>query len=162
MYRCPKKICQKEKPLSLKSISLPQLAALICVATLLQGCNDDAGPEAIIRAKIESAQHAVEEKDASEVVESLVDEFSANNNMDKQSLRRLLALLFLQHKNINVVITRLDISINEYDPSTAHMEAVVLATGAQNILPQNGRLFTISGDWIKKDDEWLLSWASWK
>lgn len=135
---------------------------LLALAILLSGCNEPSSPEAAIRAKIEAAQQAVEDKDAREAVASLADDFSGNHGMDKQALRRLLAVLFLQHKNIHVVITRLDIKINEYDASTAKMEAVVLATGAERLLPKDGRMLQISGDWLNIDDDWQLKNISWK
>lgn len=131
------------------------------IAIMLAACGKTPPEEAIL-ANIKASQKAVENRDAGDAVKYLTDNFSGNRGMDKQELRRLLAVIFLQHKNINVVITRMDIKVNEYDPSTATMEGVVVATGADRLLPSDGRIFKVNGDWILQNDEWRLSKISWQ
>jgi hypothetical protein len=128
---------------------------------LLAGCGGE-GPEAEIRANIASMQQAVEAREPGAVVEHLADHFAGGNGLDKQGLRRILMAQFLQHKKINVAITHLDITVNEYNPVIARMEAVVAVTGAQNLLPQDGDLINVSGDWELHDGEWLLVSAQWE
>jgi hypothetical protein len=128
---------------------------------LLAGCGGE-GPEAEIRANIASMQQAVEAKESGAAVEYLAEHFTGSHGLDKQGLRRILLGIFLQHKNINVAITRLDITVDEYNPVNARMEAVVAVTGAQNLLPQDGDLISVSGDWELHEGEWLLVNAHWE
>jgi hypothetical protein len=136
-------------------------AAIAVIFFMLAAC-DKTPPEEAILANIKASQKAVENRDAGDAVKYLADNFSGNRGMDKQELRRMLAVIFLRHKNINVVITRMDIKINEYDPSTATMEGVVVATGADRLLPSDGRIFKVNGDWVLQNDEWKLAKISWE
>src|SRR5687767_6497087 len=81
------------------------------VLFLLAGCGSE-GPEAEIRANIESMQQAVEAKESGAAVGYLAEHFTGSHGLDKQGLRRILLGIFLQHKKINVAITRLDITVD--------------------------------------------------
>jgi hypothetical protein len=128
---------------------------------LLASCGTS-DPEAAIRANIASMQEAVEAREAGAAVRYLAEHFTGSYATGKQDLWRLLAGLFLQHQHINVVITRLDIAVNGYNPVTARMEAVVIVTGAEGLLPQNGELINITGNWELHEGEWLLVSAQWE
>ncbi len=134
---------------------------LISLLLLLGSCGGE-GPEAEIRANIASMQHAVEARESGAAVEYMAEHFAGSHGLDKQGLRRILMAQFLQHKNITVAITHLDIEVNEYNPVSARMEAVVAVTGAQNLLPQDGDLINVSGDWELHEGEWLLVRAQWE
>src|SRR5688572_19419890 len=118
----------------------------LCLLLFLAACGG-AGPEAEIRENIAFMQDAVEAKDSGAVVRYLAEHFSGTHGIDKRDLRRMLMAHFMRHKNINVAITRLDIIVNEYNPVTAQMNAVVIVTGAEGLLPQNGEMINVSGDW---------------
>jgi hypothetical protein len=141
--------------------SFGSAACFIYIFLALAGCGGE-GPEAEIRANIASMQQAVEAKESGAAVEYLAEHFTGSHGLDKQGLRRILLGIFLQHKNINVAITRLDITVDEYNPVNARMEAVVAVTGAQNLLPQDGDLISVSGDWELHEGEWLLVNAHWE
>ncbi|HEX5055671.1 MAG TPA: hypothetical protein VFX02_04150 [Gammaproteobacteria bacterium] len=134
---------------------------LLCVLLLLASCGTS-DPEAAIRANIAYMQEAVEAREAGAAVGYLAEHFTGSFGTDKRDLRRLLAAQFLQHKHVTVTITRLDISVNEYNPVTARMEAVVIVTGAEGLLPRNGELIDVTGDWELHDGEWLLVSAQWE
>lgn len=136
-------------------------AGFLCLILLLAACGG-AGPEAEIRANIASMQEAVEARESGGAVKYLAEHFTGSHGADKQALRRILMAQFLRHQNINVAITRLDISVNEYNPVTARMNAVVLLTGADGLLPRDGELINVSGDWELHEGEWLLVSAQWE
>lgn len=123
-------------------------------------CTETPAEEAI-RANIKSMQQAAEDKSPRKAVEFLADNFTGNQGIDKTGLRRLMAVIFLKHQNINVVISRLDIEVNQQDPYSAGMSAVVIVSGAQNILPQDGRIYQITGEWQYIDGDWMLVHALW-
>jgi hypothetical protein len=134
---------------------------LLSSLLLLAACGGSE-PEAAIRENIASMQEAVEAKESGAAVEYLAEYFTGPHGVDKQGLRRILLAHFLQHKNITVAITRLDITVNEYNPVTAQMDAVVVVTAAEGLLPQDGDLINVSGDWELHDGEWLLVNAQWE
>lgn len=119
-------------------------------------------PEEAILSNIKSMQQAAENKEARGAVKYLADNFSGNRGIDKTGLRRILAGVFLRHQNINVAITRMDIEVKTEDPFSAIMNGVVILTGAENILPQDGRVYKVTGEWQLQDDEWILVRAQWE
>jgi hypothetical protein len=131
------------------------------VVLLLAGCAGTE-PEAAIRENIAFMQEAVEAKESGAAVKYLAQHFVGTHGVDKQGLRRILMAQFMQHRKISVTMTRLDISVNEYNPITARMDVVVMLTGAENLLPRNGELINVSGDWELHDGEWLLVSAHWE
>ncbi|HEY3488153.1 MAG TPA: hypothetical protein VGL10_08805 [Gammaproteobacteria bacterium] len=135
--------------------------SVLLLLPLAVACSDTP-PEQAIRAHITAMQQAVKEKKSAAAVEHLAEHFTGSHGLDKQGLRRMLIGLFVQHRTINVAITRMDITVNEYNPVSAKMEAVVLLTGAQGLLPQDGEILNISGDWELLDGEWLLVNARWE
>ena len=134
---------------------------LLPLLLLLASCGTS-DPEAAIRANIASMQEAVEAKESGEAVKYMAEHFTGVSGIDKRGIQRLLVWQFMQHKSINVAITHLDIAVNEYNPVTARMEAVVIVTGAEGLLPQNGELINVTGDWELHEGEWLLVSAQWE
>lgn len=129
--------------------------------SLLASCSKSP-PEEQILTNIKSMQQGLKERKTSKAIEYLAEDFSGNHGVDKKSLRQVLIGQFLQHQNINVVITRMDITVPEHDPYQAVMEGVVIATGAKRILSQDGRIYKVQGDWRYVNDEWLLVRLQWE
>jgi hypothetical protein len=123
------------------------LARTSFVSILLLAACGGAGPEAEIRENIAYMQQAVEDRESGASVKYLAEHFTG---------------ALLRHQKINVAITRLDISVNEYNPVTARMNAVVIVTGADGLLPRDGDLINVSGDWELHSGEWLLVNAQWE
>lgn len=125
-------------------------------------CSSKTGPEEAIRANINAIAQAVEDKDTGEVLDYVTEQFLGNGRMDKQDLKGLILAYYLRHKKVNVVVTRMDIEVNEYDPYSAKMQGAVLLTGTDRLLPENGRMVNVSGEWQKRGDDWLLARLDWQ
>jgi hypothetical protein len=138
-----------------------KLSGIASLVILLAGCGS-AGPEAEIREHIAFMQQAVEARESGAAVKYLADHFNGAHGMDKRGLRRILMAQFMRHKSVGVTITRLDIQVDGHNPVTARMDAVVIVTGAEGLLPQDGDLINVSGDWELHDGEWLLVSAHWE
>ena len=95
-------------------------------------------------------------------MEHILDSFRGNEHMDKTQLRKFLTVHFLRHNNINVVVTQMNIKHDPALPYYATMEGIVAVTGAENILPQDGRIYSISGRWELHGDDWLLAELNWQ
>lgn len=133
------------------------LALLVCV---LGACSKTA-PEQAILEQIETLQQAVEDRSAGRVIEGLSDQFRGNAQLDKREMHRMLVGLFLRHKEINMVITKMDITVNPDDPLSATMQGAAIVTGAQHLIPDDGRVYSVAGHWQKLDGDWLLVSLTW-
>ncbi len=137
------------------------IVLLFWVGLCVSGCSKTPAEEAILK-NIESMQQAVEDGVPRKAVEFLDDEFTGNRGVDKMGLRRILIAALFRHANIRINITRMDISVNPRDPFLATMNCVAIFSGADNLLPQDGRIYQISGEWQYKNGEWLLMRANWE
>jgi hypothetical protein len=104
----------------------------------------------------------LEERKISKATEYIAEGFVGNSGLDKNTITRVLLGQFLRHKNITVVITRSEVTVNPNDPYTATLQGVVAAAGAENLLPQDGRIYSINSEWQLIDDEWMLIRMQWK
>lgn len=129
--------------------------------SFVSACNKSP-PEEEIRENIKLAQTAIENKEASDVLIHVAQDFLGNDSVDRNELRRMLAFQFLQHQNINVILTSLDIELDAGYSDRANMRANVLVTGASRWIPEDGRALNISGVWKLLDDDWKLQVVHWE
>lgn len=136
---------------------------IFCLLILpILSCTTKTGPQEAILANIKAIQQAVEDKDTGEVLDFVTEQFLGNGRVDKQGLRGLMLAYYLRHKKINVVVTRMDIEVSEYDPYSAKMLGSVVLTGTDHLLPEDGRMVNVSGEWQKYGDDWLLARLDWQ
>lgn len=138
-----------------------KLLGIVLFCLLLMSCSSPPAVEAI-EGIMDEIQQAVEDKDNSAVMKHILDGFRGNEHMDKNQLRKFLIVHFLRHNNINVVMTRMDIQHDPALPYYATMEGVVAVTGADNLLPDDGRIYAITGRWEQHDGDWLLAELNWQ
>ncbi|HEX7026354.1 MAG TPA: hypothetical protein VF268_03875 [Gammaproteobacteria bacterium] len=144
------------------SVGLRGLILGLSVLPIIACSPEETGPEAAILANIKAIAQAVENKDTGEVLDYVTEQFLGNDRLDKRELQGLMLAYYLRHKKINVVVTRMDIEVSEYDPYSAKMRGSVLLTGTDRLLPENGRLINVSGEWQKYGDDWLLARLDWQ
>ncbi len=137
-----------------------KFSVFLCIA-LITACSKPPAEEAV-RSNIEAVQKALEEKDTSDVLSYVKSDFLGNGYLEKSEIRRMLIAQFLQHQNINVVFSSLDVEHREELPYQTRMSGLVGVTGAENLLPNDGRLLSVSGTWRLVDDEWLLETLEWE
>ncbi len=137
------------------------IACCLIIGLSVSACSRTA-PEEAIRQAMADMQAGAEARKASQVLESVADSFLGKQYMDKAQLRRFLIGLFLRHKKINVVLTKLDIQLNPQDPLWAKMQGTVLVTGSESTLPSEGRLLSFNGEWQSIDGQWLLVRLQWE
>ena len=134
---------------------------VLVTCLLLVACSEQPAEEAV-RENIQAAQKALEEKNTREALSYLKSDFLGNGYLEKSEVRRILVAQFLQHKNINVVFSSLDVEHSEELPYQTRMTGLVAVTGAENFLPDDGRLLSVSGIWRLVDDEWRLESLDWQ
>ncbi len=135
---------------------LPLLAlAVLCACT-------PSPPEQVIRQALQRAEAAIEERDAGDAVAVLAEHFDGGGYYGKQDIRRMLALQFLQHQRIEVLLGNVDIELVEPQRQQAIMTATAVATGGVGLLPDDGRIWRLEGRWELIEGDWLLTRLSWK
>lgn len=140
-----------------RRIALPLL--LLC--GLLAGCGRD-DPQAALEQAVQQLQDNLEAKRNDQVLEQLHPQFSAQQQYDRDWAQRTMALLFLRHKQVRIIAigTR-----SELDPTYSgrgHTRAEVALTGAEGLIPDSARHYSVRLEWWQEGDDWLLARLSWE
>lgn len=135
--------------------------AFLLICALLAGCSPS-DPQAALEEAVQRLQDNIEAKHNDEVLEQLHPQFSANQQFDREWARRTMALLFLRHKQVRVIALGKN---SELDPSYAnkgHTRAEVALTGAEGLIPDSARHYSVKLEWWLEDDEWKLARLDWE
>ena len=142
---------------------MQRLTAFIAVISLLllnlSACGSDPDLEAI-REGIRNISVAAENHDTQGVVD-YIDNSYQGVGANLQGVTELLQRHFSANKNINLIISNIEIKIAD-DRQTAKVDIRVLMTGGEGNLPERGRLSAIKSRWGKLDGEWKVIDAAWK
>lgn len=133
------------------------LWALAALAALAAGCAKEP-PEAALRATIAGMQAAAEARGADTLAEAVSEEFVGPEGMDRDQLRRTLALVWLRDKNVGVQLGPLDV---ELVGDRARVDFTAGTTGGAGWLPDRGQLYQVETAWRLEGGDWKLLSASW-
>ena len=131
---------------------------LVSLCLGLAGCSKPA-PEQALRDTISQLQQAAVKKDVSAFFEHFADDFSGSDGLDRDSFRRYVQLIWLQHKDIGVTMGPLDVKLME-DRATVNF--TVALSGGQGFIPAQGQIYQVQTGWRLAGDEWVLISAPWK
>jgi len=136
------------------------------LAMMLAACNRPE-PEVGIREAIASIEQALGARDNAGVREHLTKDFrggpaEAANSLDQREAQRMLAGYFLRYRNIGVVVTAISVEPLPHDTDQAWSNATVLLTGAEGLIPETGRAYSVRGLWQFRDGGWRLAQLSWE
>ncbi|WP_407294346.1 hypothetical protein [Stutzerimonas zhaodongensis] len=134
--------------------------AFVTVAVLLVGCGRD-DPEAALKAAVDSLQSSIENKDTSQLMDLVHNEFSANRELDRDWVRRTATLMFLRHRNVRVIALNSRSWIDPTYRDKGYSEAQVALTGAEALLPQRLGHYDVRLEWWLTDGRWQLARLSW-
>ena len=134
--------------------------AFVTVAVLLVGCGRD-DPEAALKAAVDSLQSSIENKDTSQLMDLVHNEFSANRELDRDWVRRTATLMFLRHRNVRVISLNSRSWIDPTYRDKGYSEAQVALTGAEALLPQRLGHYNVGLEWWLTDGRWQLARLSW-
>lgn len=136
---------------------------LVCLLALigLAGCSKDT-PQAALEKAVSQLQENLEEKRSSAVLEQLHGQFTAQQQYDRDWARRTMALLFLRHKNVQVMALSKQSQIDPVYRDKGHTRAEVMLAGAQGLLPDSARHYRVSLEWWLDDGEWQLARLEWE
>lgn len=133
------------------------LAFGLC-ALLLAGCRGEPTEEAL-RGTIAAMAEAGEARDAAGVVEHLAEDFAGPGAMDRDRMRRTLALAWLRDREVGVALGPIDV---ELMGDRARAEFTVATRGGAGWLPDRAQVYRVTTGWRLDDGEWKLISADWE
>jgi hypothetical protein len=138
------------------------MARLFCVVAVLAlvACLRNPSEQAL-RDTLDALQTAGEERDVSDFMAHVAEDFVGNSSeYDRVGLERLLRMVSLRHQSIRVVKSGIEIEIHG-DRAVVRMR-ILVAGGSGGLIPESGQLFETESAWRFVDGEWMLGSASWK
>ncbi|MWV15274.1 hypothetical protein F3I16_04365 [Pseudomonas sp. L-22-4S-12] len=135
--------------------------SFLVLLSLLGGCTQS-DPQAALEAAVQQLQDNLEAKDTGAVLEQLQPQFSAQQQYDRAWAQRTMALLFLRHKQVKVLALSQSSRIDPTYSSKGHTEAQIAMTGAEGLIPDSARHYSVKLEWWLEDGEWRLAKLDWE
>ena len=132
------------------------LLLMLCLG--LMACSKPA-PEQALRDSIQQLEQSAIAKDGGVFFKYFAEDFSGSDGLDRDSFRRYVQLIWLQHKDIGVQMGPLDVKLIE-DRATVNF--TVALSGGQGLIPDQGQIYQVQTGWRLEGDEWQLISATWK
>lgn len=133
---------------------------------LLSACTEPVGPEAQIRANIMAMETALAERSNGDFMQHLSASFSGGRSgqeaFDREGAQKMLALYFLRYRNIEVLVSQVDVEIDLYQPALAQATASVALAGGERLIPSSAGLYRVETQWQDFDGEWKLVQLRWE
>jgi hypothetical protein len=138
----------------------PAYIALVTLQLLLTGCSSPDPAEQGVADALSRISDAVEAKDSKAVMAEIDEDFVLRRT-GQEDLNHFLAGRTLRHmldryRDINVVISGLDVTQDPLRNDLAHVRFNTLVTGGQGgLVPERGELYRIDSQW-RYDGQWRL------
>lgn len=129
-------------------------------AALLAGCSASTPPEEAVRAWLEAAQTAVEQRDRGRLVEMIAEHYVDARGNDRDAVDQRLRLYFLRNRNILVAsnIEKLEI----VGKTAAQVVLTAGFAGARaNAFGLQADAYRFELELVEEDGKWLLIGARW-
>lgn len=143
-------------------IRFPTWPLALFFALLLGGCGGKDDPQAALEAAVQQLQDDIEAKDTGAVMAQLHPDFLARQELDREWAKRTMTLLFLRHKNIQVIALGKNSWIDAAIASKGHTQAQVGLSGAEGLIPDSARHYAVQLEWWLEDDQWRLARLDWE
>ncbi|UCJ17065.1 hypothetical protein K5Q02_01275 [Pseudomonas sp. MM211] len=139
-----------------------KFALSLLFALLLAGCRTDDDPQASLEAAVQQLQDNLEAKKTAAVLDQLHGEFLAQQVNDRDWAKRTMTLLFLRHNNVKVLALSKNSRIDTTYRDKGYTDAQVALTGAEGLIPDSARHFSVKLEWWQDDGEWKLARLEWE
>lgn len=128
---------------------------------ILSACADRVGtPEEALRAWLDSAEAAAEQKDRAALLAMISGDYADARGNDRAALDRILRLMFLRMQSI-ALLTKVD-SIDVFNESAALVSVTVGMAGTNGgVLGLDADAYRFELDLVAEGDRWLLTAARW-
>lgn len=111
---------------------------------------------------MQALQDNLEAKNTSDVMDMLALDFRAQQELDREWAKRTMALMFLQHAKVKIVVLTRSSQIDPVVPQTGYTDAQVVLSGAQNIIPDAAAPYSVRLQWHWDGKKWKLRTLEWK
>ncbi len=134
--------------------------SLICA--FLTGCGGgpEAGPEEALRAWVDAAEAAAEDKDRQGLLALIAENYADSRGNDYQQVGNMLRYYFLRQKNVGFVTNINDIAVMGDTAALINLTVVMAGTNA-NALGVRADAYNFELELENTDDEWMLIGARW-
>jgi hypothetical protein len=137
------------------------IPAFLLICALLAGCTPS-DPQAALEAAVQQLQDNLEAKNTGDVMEQLHPQFSAQQQYDRTWAQRTMAMLFLRHKQVRVIAIGTSSEVDPTYSEKGHTRAEVAMTGAEGLIPDSARHYSVKLEWWLEDGEWKLARLNWE
>ncbi len=134
----------------------------VALSLSMIGCGARDDPQAALEAAVQQLQDNIEGKRTGAVMDQLHDDFLARQELDRDWAKRTMTLLFLRHKNIQVIALGKNSWIDAAISSKGYTEAQVGLSGAEGLIPDSARHYSVKLEWWLDGDEWTLARLDWE
>lgn len=135
---------------------------LLLLALLLSGCGAKDTPQARLEAAVQQLQDNLEAKKTAAVLDQLHGEFRAQQTNDRDWAKRTMTLLFLRHNTVKVLALSKNSRVDTTYHDKGYTDAQVALTGAEGLIPDSARHYTVKLEWWQDDREWKLARLEWQ
>ena len=129
---------------------------------LLAGCGGRNDPQAALEAAVQQLQDNIEAKSTGAVMDQLHGDFLARQELDREWAKGTMTLLFLRHKNVKVLALGKKSWIDSAISSKGYTEAQVGLSGAEGLIPDSARHYSVKLEWWLDGGEWKLARLDWE
>ncbi len=134
--------------------------SLICAFLVGCGGGPEAGPEDAVRAWVDTAETAAEEKDRQGLLDMIAENYADSRGNDHTQIGNMLRFYFLRHKSVGFVSNINDIAIMGDTAALVNLTVVGAGTSA-NALGVQADAYNFELELEYRDDEWMLIGARW-
>ena len=142
------------------SLSALPRAVLLASTLLLGACRDDS--LAALEQAADRLQENLDDKAAGSALEQLHPQFRARGDLDRDWAGRTMALLFLRHRQVKVLTVGRSCELDSTYSTRGHCRAQVALAGAQSLVPDSARLYSVRSEWWLEDGDWQLARLDWE
>lgn len=138
------------------------LAGLLCLAACQR---ERLAPEAQVRALIQSAVAAAEQKRLGTLRDLIAERYQDDQGQDKRALENLLRLQFLRNESLHL-FARIQ-SVTLAQPERAQSIVLVAMAGVpiasvQELATLRADLHRFEIDWVQENKQWRVQRAAWR
>ena len=132
------------------------------ICALLAGCGGgpEAGPEEALRAWVDAAEAAAEDKDRQGLQDLIAENYADSRGNDYQQIGNMLRFYFLRQKSVGFVTNINDIAVMGDTAALVNLTVVMAGTNA-NALGVRADAYNFELELENTDDEWMLIGARW-
>lgn len=146
---------------------MQRLFLILLSCFILSACSSDpTSPEQQVRKSLSAMESAAQERSMSDFMRYISDDYSDYQGNNKDALKRLVQILFLQNQKIYIFTVVKSIEINN---SVAEVEISAAMTSREldlsqetNRLKADTQRFTLTLSPNENNDIWLVKSASWQ